>query len=71
MRLRYSVKAYRPVCILEREREHIGSRWSRVIHLSCTPASYYSKSCMSSSWRFSKSSMHNGSDRKQATQENK
>jgi hypothetical protein len=30
MRLRYSIKACRPMCILEREREHIGSIWSRV-----------------------------------------
>jgi hypothetical protein len=30
MRLRYSIKAYMPMCILERGREHIGSIWSRV-----------------------------------------
>jgi hypothetical protein len=30
MRLRYSIKPCRPMCILEREREHIGSIWSRV-----------------------------------------
>jgi hypothetical protein len=30
MRLRYSIKACRSVCILENEREHIGSIWSRV-----------------------------------------
>jgi hypothetical protein len=33
MRLRYSIKPCRPMCILEREREHIGSIWSRVIGL--------------------------------------
>jgi hypothetical protein len=30
MGLRYSIKPCRPMCILEREREHIGSIWSRV-----------------------------------------
>jgi hypothetical protein len=40
-------------------------------HLPCSPTSFYSKSCTSSSWRFSKSSAPNGSDWKQATQENK
>jgi hypothetical protein len=30
MRLRYIIKACRPMCILEREKEHIGSIWSRV-----------------------------------------
>jgi hypothetical protein len=30
MMLRYSIKACRATCILEREREHIGSIWSRV-----------------------------------------
>jgi hypothetical protein len=30
MRLRYSIKPCRPMCIQEREREHIGSIWSRV-----------------------------------------
>jgi hypothetical protein len=30
MRLRYNIKACRPMCILEREREHIGSIWSRI-----------------------------------------
>jgi hypothetical protein len=30
MRLRYSIKSCRPMCILEREREYIGSIWSRV-----------------------------------------
>jgi hypothetical protein len=30
MRLRYNIKACRPMCILEREREHIGSIRSRV-----------------------------------------
>jgi hypothetical protein len=34
MRLRYSIKAYRPVCIVEKEREHIGSIWSRVTCLA-------------------------------------
>jgi hypothetical protein len=30
MRLRYNIKVCRPMCILEKEREHIGSLWSRV-----------------------------------------
>jgi hypothetical protein len=30
MRLRYSIKACMPICILEREREYIGSIWSRI-----------------------------------------
>jgi hypothetical protein len=34
MRLRYSIKACMPMCILEREREHIGSIWSRVTCLA-------------------------------------
>jgi hypothetical protein len=34
MRLRYSVKACMLMCILEREREHIGSIWSRVTCLT-------------------------------------
>jgi hypothetical protein len=34
MRLRYSIKACRSMCILEREREHIGSIWSRVTCLA-------------------------------------
>jgi hypothetical protein len=33
MRLRYNIKACRPMCILEREREHIGSIWSRITYL--------------------------------------
>jgi hypothetical protein len=37
MRLRYSIKVCRPTCILEREREHIGSIWSRSLAL----LSYY------------------------------
>jgi hypothetical protein len=34
MRLRYNIKACRPTCILEKEREHIGSIWSRVTSLA-------------------------------------
>jgi hypothetical protein len=34
MRLRYSIKACMPMCIPEREREHIGSIWSRVTCLN-------------------------------------
>jgi hypothetical protein len=34
MRLRYSIKACRPMCTLEKEREHIGSIWSRVTCLA-------------------------------------
>jgi hypothetical protein len=34
MRLRYSIKACRPMCILEREREYIGLIWSRVTYLA-------------------------------------
>jgi hypothetical protein len=30
MRLRYNIKPCRAMCILEREREHIGLIWSRV-----------------------------------------
>jgi hypothetical protein len=30
MRLRYSIQPCRPMCILEREKEYIGSIWSRV-----------------------------------------
>jgi hypothetical protein len=30
MRLRYNIKACMPMCILEREREHMRSIWSRV-----------------------------------------
>jgi hypothetical protein len=33
-RLKYSIKACRPMCILEKEREHIGSIWSRVTCLA-------------------------------------
>jgi hypothetical protein len=33
MRLRYRIKACRSMCILEREREHMGSIWSRVTWL--------------------------------------
>jgi hypothetical protein len=34
MRLRYSIKACRPMWILEKEREHIGSIWSRITCLA-------------------------------------
>jgi hypothetical protein len=34
MRLRYSIKACGPMCILEREKEHIWSVWSRVTCLA-------------------------------------
>jgi hypothetical protein len=34
MRLRYSIKACMPVCILEKEREHIRSIWSKVTYLT-------------------------------------
>jgi hypothetical protein len=34
MRLRYNINACRPMCILERERGHIGSIWSRVTYLA-------------------------------------
>jgi hypothetical protein len=34
LRLRCSIKACRPMCILEREKEHIGSIWSRVTCLA-------------------------------------
>jgi hypothetical protein len=34
MRLSHNIKACRPMCILEREREHIGSIWSRVTCLA-------------------------------------
>jgi hypothetical protein len=34
MRLRYSIKASRAICILEREKEHIGSTWSRLTCLA-------------------------------------
>jgi hypothetical protein len=34
MKLRYSIKACRPMCILEKEREHLGSIWSRVTCLA-------------------------------------
>jgi hypothetical protein len=34
MRLRYNIKACMPMCILEKEREHIGSIWSRVTCLA-------------------------------------
>jgi hypothetical protein len=34
IRLRYSIKPYRPMCTLEREREHIGSIWLRVTCLA-------------------------------------
>jgi hypothetical protein len=42
MRLRYSIKACRPMWILEKEREDIGSIWSRITCLSlplCTTQS--------------------------------
>jgi hypothetical protein len=38
MRLRYIIKAWRPMCILEKEREHIGSIWSRVTCLALSLA---------------------------------
>jgi hypothetical protein len=34
MRLRYSIKACMPMCILKTVREHIGSIWSRVTCLA-------------------------------------
>jgi hypothetical protein len=34
MRLRYNIKACRPMCTLDKEREHIGSIWSRVTCLA-------------------------------------
>jgi hypothetical protein len=34
MRLRYSITACRAMCTLEREREHIGSIWSRITCLA-------------------------------------
>jgi hypothetical protein len=34
MRLRYIIKACMPMCIPEKEREHIGSIWSRVTCLA-------------------------------------
>jgi hypothetical protein len=34
MWLRYSVKACKPMCTLEREKEHIGLIWSRVTYLA-------------------------------------
>jgi hypothetical protein len=39
MRLRYNIKACRPMCILEKEREHIGSIWSRVTCLALSLSS--------------------------------
>jgi hypothetical protein len=64
-----NINACRPVCILEREKAH---RINMVKgHLTCSPASCCSKSWKSSSWRFSKSSAPNDSDRKQALQINK
>jgi hypothetical protein len=42
MRLRYSIKACKPMCILGREREHIGSIWSRVTCLALPLAATWS-----------------------------
>jgi hypothetical protein len=69
MRLRYNIEACRPLHILENEISH---RINMVkAHLPCSPTSCCSKSWTSSSYRFSKSSAPNGSERKQATQANK
>jgi hypothetical protein len=38
MRLRYNIKACRAVCILEKERGHIGLIWSRVTCLALSLA---------------------------------
>jgi hypothetical protein len=49
IRLKYSIKACKPMCILEKERAH---RINMVKgHLPCSPASCCSKSWTSSSWR--------------------
>jgi hypothetical protein len=62
MRLRYSIKACMPMCILERERAH---RINKVkSYLPCSPTSCCSESWMPTSWRFSKSSAPNSSDQK-------
>jgi hypothetical protein len=45
MRHRYSIKACRPICILEKEREHIGSIWSRVTGLAPPLAAAQSLEC--------------------------
>jgi hypothetical protein len=45
MRLRYSIKACREMCTLEREREHIGSIWSRVTCLALQLAAAQSLEC--------------------------
>jgi hypothetical protein len=45
MRLRYNIKACRAMCILEREREHIGSIWSRVTFLTLPLAVAQSLEC--------------------------
>jgi hypothetical protein len=48
MRLRYSIKACRAMCILERERDHIGSIWSRVTYLALPLAAAQSLECRAS-----------------------
>jgi hypothetical protein len=66
MRLRYSIKPCRPMCILEREREHIGSIWSRV---TCLDFLLAAQSLLLEGLDDSRSSQHlNNNDRKQAIQ---
>jgi hypothetical protein len=67
MRLRYSIKACRPMCILEREREHIGSIWSRVACLDSPLA--VAQSLLLEGLDDSRSSQRlNNNDRKQTIQ---
>jgi hypothetical protein len=53
MRLRYSIKACRPMCTLEKEREHIWSMWPRVtcLALPLVAAQSLERRAPGNSWR--------------------
>jgi hypothetical protein len=70
-RLRYSIKACKPMCILEKERERIGSIWSRVTCLALPLVVAQSPTCRApgDSWSLQRLTLAN--ENKQHKQINK
>jgi hypothetical protein len=68
MSLRYSIKACRPMCILDREREHIGLIWSRITCLDLPLATAQSLLLEGLEDFRGSQRLNNNDDRKQAIQ---
>jgi hypothetical protein len=68
MRLKYSIKACMPMCILERERKHIGLIWSRITCLDLSFAVAQSLLLEGLEDLRGSQRLNNDDDRKQATQ---